>query len=93
MSRYYRTTRAQETGTQVTTGHAEDMGLDVGEYNGVELTRWYNLCEEHSAIVGHQTLALAKRFASCPSEWCEECRDAVYRPEPQYRSDAPEWTI
>jgi hypothetical protein len=89
VSRYYRTTRARETGTQVTTGHAVDMGLDPGEYNGVELTRWYNLCEVHGCIVGHQTLELAKSFAAAPTEWCEDCRDAVWV-DP---GDAPEWTI
>ena len=75
--RYYRTTRAHETGTQVTTGHADDLGLDVGEYNGVELTRWYNVCEEHGSIVGHTSLALAKAFASVPTEWCGDCRYAA----------------
>ena len=41
MSRYYRTTRARETGTQVTTGHADDLGLDRGlsDYDDVEYTR------------------------------------------------------
>jgi len=89
MSRFYATTRAQETGTRVTTAHAEDLGLDPGMHNGVELTRWYNVCEEHGSIVGHQTQSLARSFASCPSEWCEECRDMLAL----RRSDAPEWTI
>jgi len=74
MGHYYRTTRSRETGTDVTTGHADDLGLDVGEYDGTELTRWYNVCEAHGAIVGHQTLALARSFAAVPSEWCEDCR-------------------
>lgn len=78
--RYYRITTARETGTEVTTGHADDMGLDRGlsDYDGVEHTRWYNFCVEHGSIVGHQTLALAKAFASCPTQWCESCREDVW---------------
>lgn len=78
--RYFRTTRARETGTDVTTAHADDLGLDVGfsDYDSIEHTRWYNACEVHGSIVGHQTLELAKAFASVPTQWCEECRDAVW---------------
>lgn len=77
--RYHRTTRARSTGTHVITGHADDVGLDrgVSEYDGVETTRWYNICDEHGSIVGHQTLALAKAFAAAPEEWCESCRALV----------------
>jgi hypothetical protein len=83
--RYYRTTTARETGTQVTTGHAVDMGLDPGEYNGVEMTRWYNMCEAHGSIVGHQTIGLAKAFASYPKQWCEHCA-AGEPPDPELAS-------
>jgi len=78
-NRYFRTTRARQTGTHVTTAHADDLGLDrgVSEYDGMETTRWYNACEEHGSIVGHATLSLAKTFASVPAEWCEECREMV----------------
>lgn len=73
--RYYRTTRARSTGIEVTTGHADDLGLDRGlsDYDGVETTRWYNFCVEHGSICGHQSLALAKAFAAVPEEWCEQC--------------------
>jgi hypothetical protein len=58
---------------------ADDLGLDIGvsTYDGTETTRWYNVCEEHSSAVGHQSLELAKTFAAHPTEWCEECREAV----------------
>lgn len=69
-ARYYRTTRARETGTLVTTAHADDLGLDADDGR----TRWYNVCEEHASCVGHASLALARSFAAVPSEWCEECR-------------------
>lgn len=77
--RYYRTTRARSTGTPVTTGHADDLGLDRGlsDYDGIEHTRWYNICEPHGMICGHQTLALAKAFAAAPEEWCGDCRDSI----------------
>jgi hypothetical protein len=72
--RYYRTTRARSTGTLVTTGHADDLGLDPGSCDdGVEWTRWYNLCEAHGSIAGHASLALARSSAAVPREWCEEC--------------------
>jgi len=88
VSRYFRETTARSTGTAVQTGHADDMGLDRGrsDYDGIEYTLWYNVCE-HGSCCGHLTLALAKRFASAPEEWCEECRE-IFEP-----SDAPEWTI
>jgi hypothetical protein len=38
---------------------------------------WYNGCETHGAIVGHRTLALARSFAACPEEWCEDCRTSL----------------
>ena len=69
-TRYYRTTRSRETGTEVTTAHAEDLGLDP--CGGT--CRWYNCCEAHGSIVGHSSLALARSFAAVPTEWCEHCR-------------------
>lgn len=74
---YYRETRSRQTGTTVITGHAVELGLDPGlsDYDGIEHTRWYNVCEEHGFLVGHQTLALARSFASVPNEWCEACQE------------------
>jgi hypothetical protein len=36
---------------------------------------WATVCEEHSAIVCHPTLRLARDHAALPSGWCEDCRD------------------
>lgn len=69
MERYYRTTTAQQTGTKVTTGHADDLGLDDGD----GATRWYNRCDAHDEIIGHETLARARSHASDPIGWCEPC--------------------
>jgi hypothetical protein len=84
MSRYFRSTRARQTNYWVTTGHADDLGLDRGlsDYDGIEHTRWYNYCEAHGSIVGHQTLALAKAFAAAPKDWCEHCA-AGEPPDPE----------
>ena len=69
MSRYYRTTRSRVTGRPVTVGHGADLGLDtVGE------GPWYTLCEEHSIICSHTTLANARGWAADPLMWCEECQ-------------------
>jgi hypothetical protein len=68
--RYLRTTRARQTGRPVTTGHADDLGLDACGGD----CRWYNVCDDHGSIVGHRTLELARSFAAVPTEWCEDCR-------------------
>ena len=69
MSRYYRTTRARQTGGPVTTGHGDDLGLDtVGE------GPWYNICDRHGEICSHTSLALARSFAADPQMWCSECQ-------------------
>lgn len=75
--RYFHSSRARQTNYWVTTGHADDLGLERGfsDYDGIEHCRWYNVCEAHGSICGHQTLALAKRFAASPKDWCEHCRD------------------
>jgi hypothetical protein len=77
VTHYERTTRARSTGATILTGYADDLGLDPGwsDYEQRFLTQWYNWCETHGCIVGHQTLALARSFASVPEEWCEGCQE------------------
>jgi hypothetical protein len=73
MTTYDRTTVARSTGATVWTTSAELMGLDPCGGD----CAWYNGCETHGAIVGHATLRLARSFASCPEEWCEDCRTSL----------------
>jgi hypothetical protein len=69
MSRYRRTTIARQTGRAITVGHADDLGLDAD--GGA--TRWYTICDDHDQCVGHETLELARSWASEPMTWCEVC--------------------
>lgn len=65
-----KTSRCRKTGTNVTVGRAEDLGLDPGE------TPWFTVCEEHNTCCGHDTGALARSHAADPTLWCEECPDS-----------------
>jgi len=67
-------TRARSTGTLVLVLDAEPAGLDP------EGGRWNTVCDEHGGVCSHQTLALARAFASCPEEWCEECMGETFDP-------------
>jgi hypothetical protein len=60
---------AQETGTLIVVVNAVEQGLDPvgGE------CKWYTICDDHSQLVGHSTLALAKAHAANPLGWCEVC--------------------
>lgn len=35
------------------------------------------LCEDHSAIVNHETRKLAESFMASPESWCDECREIL----------------
>lgn len=63
---------ARETGTLILVVNAEEQGLDPGD----GATKWYTICDDHAQLVGHETLALAKRHASNPLGWCEVCNRA-----------------
>lgn len=60
--------RARQTGSLVGVydGEAARMDTDAG--------RWQTVCEDHSTIVSHATLALARWHAAAPADWCEACR-------------------
>jgi hypothetical protein len=49
----------------------EAAGLDV------EGGRWQTLCDDHGFICSHDSLPLAKSWASCPEMFCEPCADHV----------------
>jgi hypothetical protein len=63
--------RSRLTGTLVGLYHGEQSGLE-SDPNCI----WVTVCEEHSTLVGHQTLVLAKSWMADPSGWCDDCRDA-----------------
>jgi hypothetical protein len=46
-------------------GRAADLDTDGG--------RWQTVCETHSTIISHRTLALARSHAAAPADWCEGC--------------------
>lgn len=60
------------TGTVVSLYRAEQAGLDDDD----GASPWATVCEEHSAIVTHQSLKLARGHLACP-DWCEDCQEAV----------------
>lgn len=66
------TTRtARQTGTPITTGTADAMGLDADGGN----CKWYTVCDTHGTCIGHTSRRLAESWASAPKEWCEFCAD------------------
>lgn len=59
---------ARNTGTRVGLYYAEQAGLDP------QPGSWTTACEEHSTMIYHSTLALARRHLPDPAGWCEDCR-------------------
>ena len=51
----------------------------VGVYDGQEAGmdtdggRWQTVCERHSWVVSHRSLATARGHAPYPADWCEKC--------------------
>lgn len=68
--------RARSTGTVVGIydGYASGMANRDEVAAGLD-SRWATVCERHSWIVTHETLALARFHATTPEAWCDECRD------------------
>ena len=52
----------------ITIGDAEQDGWDP------DGGRWYTLCEDHAQIINHDTLALAREWATTPTMWCATCQ-------------------
>lgn len=63
-------TRARSTGTHVGVYDGEPAGMDTAG------GRWQTVCEEHGSVISHETLRLARQWASCPEDWCETCMAA-----------------
>lgn len=64
---------ARSTGTLVVVYDQHDGWVDPT----AESERWATLCDDHGALATHPSLGLALRHATCPEDWCDECRDAV----------------
>lgn len=63
---------------------ARSTGSLIGVYDGHEAGmctpgdgdgRWMTVCETHSRICSHPTVALALSHATCPEGWCEACEE------------------
>lgn len=59
---------------------SRQTGLLIGVYHGLQSgmesdpdTPWVTVCEAHSNLVGHATLAIARSWAAEPVTWCETC--------------------
>lgn len=62
-----------QTGTVVAVYDARAAGMDTAA------GRWSTVCEDHSTIISHRTLALAEYHAAAVADWCEPCRKEMPR--------------
>lgn len=60
--------RSRSSNVVVGVYRASEAGLDTS--GGA----WVTVCEDHGALVNHDTRATAISFAPYPSNWCEDCR-------------------
>lgn len=60
--------RSMATKSLVGIYHGAQSGLDADPE-----TPYVSVCESHSALIGHRSLRVAKRFRN-PAEWCDDCR-------------------
>jgi len=61
--------RSRLTGCMVGIYETEQAGLDPS------VGKWIVVCEEHSRMMGYDSLALTRRDK--PAEWCDECREKI----------------
>jgi hypothetical protein len=67
--------RSRQTGNLVGVYDGEQAGMDTND--GME--PWSTVCEVHSTVCSHHTLALAKYHAADPRGWCEDCQAMHHR--------------
>lgn len=65
--------KARSTGVTVVLEDTRHPDSDLDPDGG----RWATLCDDHGAVVNHDTLQLARWFAPWPEEWCQDCRDLL----------------
>jgi len=61
--------KSRRTGRLVGLYHADQAGMDL------ESGAWSTVCEEHSTICNHKTLAHARAHLGDPTMWCELCQE------------------
>lgn len=61
----------------------DEAGLDTcgGEYP------FSTVCEDHSQVICHETLSLAKGHAADPMGWCEVCNGADAEAAAEYAAE------
>ena len=65
----------------VSISKAHSTGTRVGIYNNAQAGMcdeggpWSTVCEDHGRVMAHDSITLAKDFASSPEEWCEQCQE------------------
>ena len=64
--------RARSTGTVVLVIDSHHPDAWFADDGG----RWVTVCDVHGGNVNHETLALARSWASSPEWFCDECSDA-----------------
>lgn len=62
------TSRARSTGSTISIYHAEQAGF-CADGGG-----WVTFCENHSCLINHESLKLARQWVPHPEEWCGECQ-------------------
>jgi len=79
MERLVQERRARETGTlvQIVDRGVDDFERAEAREQGIAWNRWETICVEHGAVCSHESLALARRHAPVPTEWCEDCMASV----------------
>jgi hypothetical protein len=69
----YQRRRNRKTGTHIIVCEADEGEVEEG-------IPWMTICDEHGSCVCHETLKLAREWASLP-DWCEECQELMRRGE------------
>lgn len=65
-------TRARATGTLVGLYRSVEAGIETDPDSP-----WSTVCEEHHAVVCHETRRGAELAMARPDDWCDDCRDAA----------------
>lgn len=68
---------SRRTGYQVGLYKADQAGMDP------ESGTWATVCEKHSTICNHESLALARSHLGDPTTWCELCQEHNTSPSGQ----------
>lgn len=68
--------RSQANGNLIGIYNCEQSGIDGGVQCDTDKPNpWATVCETHSQIIGHRSLAVARSHAADPLGWCDSCRE------------------